>query len=350
MNILLTSSARRIDFVGFFQEALKRMGVGGNVITADPDYNAPSLQQGDISYVIPHQADSDYIEAIKKICQKHEVDCIIPLNDWEVPKLADNKKEFKDLGVSMFVPDPEVVDKVRDKGKYRELLGAFEVKAPRSYIDYEDAEKALESGEVNFPLIIKPRNGSASIGVDIAEDHEEMKLAYNNAVKQIKGTPLNDVTYKNPEDNVIIQEVVEGDKFSLDLFNDLDGRFMASFVRKQLEMRAGDVDRCITVHDQELNDIARKMGENLGHAGYINTDVYFDGKDYYVIDINPRFGGGYAFSHQAGADIPAAIIALIAGREVKGDWLEEKPDCELARHDVVVHIDEEKKRHDYSDI
>ncbi|WP_087973275.1 ATP-grasp domain-containing protein [Oceanobacillus rekensis] len=345
MNILLTSSARRIDFVGFFQSALKNAGINGKVIVADPENNAPSLQAGDESYAIPHQTDPRYIEAIFEICEKHEVNCLVPLNDWEVPKLSAHKEELKKLSVSVFTPDPNIVDKVRDKGKYRELLKTFEVMAPLSYINIEDAEKAIENNEVSFPLIVKPRNGSASIGIEYVHSVEDMKFAYQHAVQMIKETPLNDATHKKPEDNIIIQDVIEGEKFSVDMFNDLDGRFLASFIRKQLDMRGGDVDRCITVNSPELQSIAKKTGENLGHAGYMNADVYYDGTNYYVIDINPRFGGGYAFTHQAGADVPAAIIALTAGKEVNENWLKQDPDIELARHDVVVHIEEEKVKY-----
>lgn len=342
MNILMTSSARRIDFVGFFHDALRSVGISGKVITADPEHNAPSLQMGDESYVIPHQTDPRFIDGIFEICRKHKVDCLVPLNDLEVPKIAAHKEEFKEMGISVFAPDLPVVNKVRDKGKYRELLKSFDVKAPLSYLNLEDAERALEQKEVFFPLIVKPRNGSASIGIEFVYSVEDMKFAYEHAVKEIKETSLNEATYKKPDDNVIIQEVIEGDKFSVDMFNDLEGNHLASFVRKQLAMRGGDVDRTITVNEPELLAIAKRTGENLGHAGYMNADVYDDGANYYVIDINPRFGGGYSFTHKAGANIPAAIVALAAGKEVKDEWLTQNSDMELARHDVVAQIDANK--------
>ena len=79
MNILLTSTARRIDMVGFFQVALKNAGIGGKVIAADPEYNAPSLQAGDENYVIPEQTDSDYMKKIMEICKVHQVKLSCPI-------------------------------------------------------------------------------------------------------------------------------------------------------------------------------------------------------------------------------------------------------------------------------
>ncbi|MFC4402268.1 ATP-grasp domain-containing protein [Gracilibacillus xinjiangensis] len=342
MNILITSSARRIDFIGFFKDAFESLGIKGKVIVADPEYNAPSLQAGDKNYIIPHQTDPTYLDAIFNICEKESITSIVPLNDWEVPKLASAKSKFNEKGVKVFVPNESVVEKVRDKGKYRELLAPFEVKAPISYMNVEDAEKGLERGEVNYPLIIKPRNGSASMGVEFAHNIDELKHAYDFAVREIMETPLDDATSKEAHENVIIQEVIEGDKFSVDIFNDLDGKYVTSLVRKQLEMRGGDIDRCITENPDELMAIAEKIGTNLKHVGYINADVYYDGENYYVIDINPRFGGGYAFSHRAGANIPAAIIAFTMGEEVKEEWLTQQEGIELARHDTVVAINKEK--------
>ncbi|WP_338471539.1 ATP-grasp domain-containing protein [Niallia sp. XMNu-256] len=342
MNILLTSTARRIDFVGFFQDALKNAGIDGKVIATDPEHNAPSLQAGDENYVIPHQTDSNYMESILEICKKHHVNCLVPLNDWEVPSISAHKEELEKLGVSVFAPDSTIVNKVRDKAKYRELLDPLGIKTPLSYLNVEDAKKALEKQEVSFPLIVKPRNGSASIAVEIIDNLEDMEFAYEQAIRKIKESPLDGATSREPEENVIIQEVVEGDKFSVDMFNDLNGRFLTSFARKQLGMRGGDIDRCITVNSPELTEIGRQLGNSFGHAGYMNADVYFNGTDYYVIDINPRFGGGYAFTHAAGANIPAAIIALTAGKQVQEEWLRQKPDIELARHDTVVPINNQQ--------
>ncbi|SDO11212.1 ATP-grasp domain-containing protein [Alkalicoccus daliensis] len=348
MNVLITSTARRIDFVGFFQEAYRKLDINGKVIATDPEYNAPSLQQGDISYVVPAHTDPEYANVILEICKEHEVKGILPLNDLEVAQLIEHKDKFMENGISVFVPSADVNEKIRDKGKYEELLGGFGVKAPKTFSNVKDTKKAVESGELDLPVILKPRNGSASVGIEFVYYLEDLEMAYRRVVEEIKAEPLTEATDKNPEENVIIQQVVEGDKFSLDIFNDLNGHYVTSFVRKQLAMRGGDVDRCIIYDEPVLHDIARKIGENLGHVGYINTDVYYDGKDYYVIDINPRVGGGYAFSHHAGADLPSIILALLSGQDIKKEWAEEEPGLEFARHDVVTQINKNRGKRLYS--
>jgi carbamoyl-phosphate synthase large subunit len=45
-----------------------------------------------------------------------------------------------------------------------------------------------------------------------------------------------------------------------------------------------------------------------------------------VLEMNPRFGGGYPFSHVAGANLPAALIAWVSGQPINPDWLTIKSD------------------------
>jgi carbamoyl-phosphate synthase large subunit len=344
MNILLSSAARRVDFVKYFKAGFIKAGVKGRIITADPDYNAPALQHGDQGYITPHQTHPAYIDSLVEICRENNVKGFIPLNDMEIALVAAHKGRFEDIGVSVFAPDPAAVEKMRDKGSYEKVFNGFKAKTPRTYFTCEEAERAVLTGEAVFPMILKPRNGSASVGIEMASSLKELYPAYRSSVEQLKRAPIHRLAVNEPERNVIIQEFIHGEKFSMDIFNDLEGNFIVSFVRQQLAMRAGDVDRCRIVTDPVLHDICRDIGRNLGHAGYVNADAYFDGNHYYVIDINPRFAGGYSFSHEAGADIPAVIIAILSGGEIKSEWLNQKEGMEFARHDTVSVIYSENCR------
>ena len=43
--------------------------------------------------------------------------------------------------------------------------------------------------------------------------------------------------------------------------------------------------------------------------------------DAYIIDMNARFGGGYPYSHMAGVDLPAALVAWAEKRPVNPELL-----------------------------
>jgi carbamoyl-phosphate synthase large subunit len=65
----------------------------------------------------------------------------------------------------------------------------------------------------------------------------------------------------------------------------------------------------------------------------MDVDVLLDAENRpWVLDINPRFGGGYPFSHVSGSNIPAAIVAWAAGREPDPTWIENHPGVKSKKH------------------
>ena len=120
---------------------------------------------------------------------------------------------------------------------------------------------------------------------------------------------------------VLIQERIGGQEYGLDVVNDLDGRHVTTFARCKLAMRAGETDRAVTVETFELDRMGAAIGERLGHAGNLDCDVFLADGRLYVLELNPRFGGGYPFSHAAGADLPAALIAWASGKAPDPRWL-----------------------------
>ena len=58
----------------------------------------------------------------------------------------------------------------------------------------------------------------------------------------------------------------------------------------------------------------------------------------YVLDLNPRFGGGYPFSHAAGANLPAALLAWASNAAPDPTWLEARPDVRVGKCDRLVVV------------
>jgi carbamoyl-phosphate synthase large subunit len=115
--------------------------------------------------------------------------------------------------------------------------------ALETYLSLADAREALASGEASFPLVVKPRWGSASIGIEYSEDDQELELGYALAKKRLPRTSLSDFDAADPERCIVIQKRLAGQEFGLDVVNDLDGRYQCTFVRRKLAMRAGETDQ-----------------------------------------------------------------------------------------------------------
>lgn len=335
MNILLSCAGCRNYLIGFFQTALAGYG---QVFVCDSNPDAVSLQEGDRAFVMPRSNHPEYFELLLDICEQNQIDLLISLNDLELPLLAKQKERFLKIGTVPVISDPAAIDICFDKWKTFQFLKQNHIPTIKTYLSLADARQALASGELTFPLVVKPRWGTASIGIEYPQDDEDLELAYRLVQKRLTRTILADASAIDPAHSILIQERIIGREYGLDVINNLNGKYIATLVKRKLLMRAGETDRAITIIDPQLTDIGEKIGRNLQHIGNLDCDVLADANGYRVLEMNPRFGGGYPFSHVAGANLPAALIAWVSGKSPDLDWFTVTPNVmssKCAR--LVVH-------------
>ncbi len=281
---MLTCAGRRNYLVRFFQEALRGRG---QVFAADACADAPALRQADKSLILPPLNQTAYIDTLLSLCQRHSVLLLIPLNDLELPLLARHSARFREVGTIPVISSPEV----------------------------------------------------ASIGIEYSDDDEELKLDYTLAKKRLPRTLLREINGTDPERCILVQERLCGQEFGLDVVNDLEGHYVCTFVKRKLAMRAGETDRAITVKSDLLEGIGGVIGRKLGHIGVLDCDVIVTKDSCYVLDMNPRFGGGYPFSHIAGANLPAVLIAWANREQPDAHWLRVEPNIMASKCDGLVVVD-----------
>ena len=251
--------------------------------------------------------------------------------------MADNKAKFEALGVKVIVSDPPVIDIAFDKYKTALWVESLGLVAPKTYVRLADVKEALAKGEIEFPLFMKPRWGSGSIGLESIADMEELDIYYNLLMKKIKKTIL--ATASVGDEYIMSQEKLTGNEFGLDIMNDLTGKNVAVSVKQKLAMRAGETDKAVTVDLPEVREMGKKIGESLGHIGNLDVDIMqrADGA-YCVLELNPRFGGGYPFSYEAGVNMPKAIIQWVKGEEVDPAILQPEYGKMFAKNDYLMEI------------
>jgi len=333
MNVLLTCAGRRSYLVQFFKEAL---GGRGQVIACDCSASAPALLDADRPVVVPRMDAPEYFDVLLSICREHAVRLIIAVNDLELGDLARAAHRFRAVGTFPVVASPQVLATCQDKWETCCLLRSLDLPTPKTYLSMADARQALARGAIQFPLLIKPRWGTSSIGIEYVENDREMALAYEWGQIQVRRTILAQASRADPENVFIIQEWLSGQEYGLDVVNDLAGRPVCTLGRRKLAMRAGNTDRAETVADPALERLGEVLGRRLGHPGSLDCDVLATDRGYLVLDLNPRFGGGYPFSHLAGANIPAALIAWAEGKEPDPSWLRSRPGVVASKYDDLV--------------
>ncbi len=168
-----------------------------------------------------------------------------------------------------------------------------------------------------WPLIAKPRSGSAGIGV-------------------VHCASVSDL----PEGDVVVQELAPGAEHTVDVLVLRDGRCRVAVPRRRLEVRAGEVSKGVTVRHEPLQALARAIAEALpGAYGVLNVQVFADGDELRVIEVNARYGGGFPLAYEAGARLPDWTIEELLGRPstVTDDWRE---GLVMLRYDEAVFVDE----------
>lgn len=334
MNILFSCAGRRTYLLKYFKE---NMSEGDKVVATDMQLSAPALQVADVKLQVPAVYDPKYVDITLQICKEQKIDALLSLNDLELPILAENKARFEAEGVKVIVSDPSVIDIAFDKYKTAQWIESLGLKSPKTYVCLEEAKHALQTGDLHFPLFMKPRWGSGSIGLESIADMEELDIYYHLLMKKIKKTIL--ATASVGDEYILIQEKLTGKEFGLDVMNDLEGNNVAVSVKQKLAMRAGETDKAVTVDLPEVRKIGHKIGSALKHIGNLDVDVMQNEKgEYCVLELNPRFGGGFPFSYEAGVNLPKAIIEWVKGNKVDTSILQPEYGRMFSKNDYLMEI------------
>ncbi|MDE5902441.1 MAG: ATP-grasp domain-containing protein [Muribaculaceae bacterium] len=333
MNILFTCAGRRTYLLKYFREQLAGRGV---VVATDMQLSAPALSAADVKIQVPAVYAPDYIDRTLEICRKYDVKALFSLNDLELPIIAANRDRFESIGVTPIVSSPEVIETCFDKFRTAEFIKSLGLNTPRTFVSIEKAKEALADGTLVFPLVLKPRWGSGSIGIEFVNDMAELEETYASLLRKVKKSIL--ATASEGNEYILIQEKIDGQEYGMDVMNDLTGRNRGVSVKKKLAMRAGETDKAVTVDCPEIREIGRRLAEGLGHIGNLDVDVFETNGKYYVLELNPRFGGGFPFSYEAGVNMPGALLAWLSGCETDDAILIPENNKAFAKCDYLVEV------------
>jgi len=338
MNILFSCAGRRNYLLRYFKEALIARGDTGKIIATDASQYASAFVDADVAIIAPRIDSDGYVDQMIRICKENEASVLISLNDLDLPILAQNREKFLDAGIEPIVSDADVIEVAFDKWKTVLFLKNAGLPFPKTYLSLNDAIKALDSNELKFPLIVKPRWGSGSIGVETVDERNELEVVYELVKTKVARSILNAPSSADYEHCVLIQEKIVGKEYGLDVINDLKGAYVATIVKEKLAMRAGETDKARVVSLEPVQTLGEKIGRCLKHKALLDVDVLEQNGKYFVLELNPRFGGGYPFSHEAGANVPAALLCWLNGETPWSRWFQAKQGSVFTKCDRLCAV------------
>lgn len=319
MNILLTSVGRRAYMVKFFKEVV---GKEGSVHVCNSDDKTVAFSYADSAVVSPLIYDNDYIPFLLDYCKNNHIDMLLSLFDIDLLVLAKNKDEFEKVGTKIIVSDEKIIEVCNDKWKTYLFLKKNGFNVPKTYISLQRVMLALDSGELHYPIIIKPRFGCGSIGMSIAEDEMALLYYFRRNARIISKTYLKyESASVTPDEQIVYQECLEGQEYGGDIINDLSGSLRSIVVKKKIAMRAGETDIAELVDVPVISAELGRLSKLTKHIGNMDCDVFLVNGIPYILEMNARFGGGYPFSQMGGCNLPLALVEWRKGADVDNSVL-----------------------------
>jgi carbamoyl-phosphate synthase large subunit len=280
--VLLTGVGKRYDIVSAFAEH-------AFTIAADPSPLAPAQYAADKRVAPPRIDDPGYVPFLQDIVDEHDVKAVVPLTDLDIEVLAR-------ADLPAFVPDGDIAKATFDKYGTHETLTQLGLPSPPTVLPGEEPE--------SYPVMVKPRWGSGARSIHPAADQNEMEFFIDYV--------------KEP---VMVQRLMGGPEFSIDLLCDLDGRCLNAIPRTMIESRGGESIKGTVIHDEELIDLGRRTGEALGVRGPCTVQAFRDPEiGLGITDVNTRFGGAFPapmYAALPGRTYPELIVKMARGEKVE---------------------------------
>ena len=293
MNILILSCGTRNKIVQAFK---KELGDAGKVFATDCSELAPALYDADDYFIVPREDAEGYLEVILSICKENKVAAVLSLIDPELSLLAENRKRFLEIGTLPIVSGYEEVEMCFDKYRMFRFLKENGFRTVQSYRDRANFQAAVETGQATYPVFVKPVKGSASININKVSSEAELDLMLNR------------------HEGMLIQEFMDGTEYGADVYIDMiSGEVVSIFIKEKIKMRAGETDKSVSVKDDALFAMIKQMAEKAGFRGIIDIDIFQVAGQYYISEVNPRFGGGYPHAYACGINVPKMIFNNISG-------------------------------------
>ncbi|MCI5920243.1 MAG: ATP-grasp domain-containing protein [Roseburia sp.] len=296
MNILMCSVGRRGELLKDFKNS---MSENSKIIATDMSVIAPAIYMADKFYIVPKITDDIYIPTILEICKKEEIQMVTTLIDPEIMLLAEHRSEFEAIGVEVLAPYKETAEICFDKFEMFRYLQNQKIKTVLTYGDIGSFKKGLTENKIEFPVFVKPRRGSGSVGARKISDMNNLEKAFN------------------ADPTLIIQEFM-GDALDIDAdiyVDTISKKVVSLFSKRKLETKIGGASKTISFKDEKLNDFVVEALKHFQFNGPMDMDLWYRNGEYYLSEINPRFGGGYLHAYGAGVDFVKLINNNVNGIE-----------------------------------
>ncbi len=289
VNVLFLGGAKRVSFGRKLIEAGERLGLDVKIFSYELEMEVPIALIGGV--VIGRKWGApDVLEHLNQVVNAYKIDIMLPFVDGAISIAGAYLATYGNVW-------SPVVNSGKAETFFDKVLSARAFEAAGL-----DIPQTYAGGRPVFPLIAKPRRGSASKGIVVIDTVNEFRQVMKSA------------------DEYLIQTYYpDREEYTVDCYISKRGEALCISPRKRLEVVGGEVARTVTVDYPEIIDASRKAISGLGLRGAVTLQYLLDLHTGHLMlmEINPRLGGGVVCSIHAGADIPGMILEEFLGLPLK---------------------------------
>jgi carbamoyl-phosphate synthase large subunit len=251
-------------------KALRLMrGLDVRIVAADMSPWAAGLYAGDVLRLVPRASAPDYVDAIIRVCREEKVDYYLPGTDVELLTCAENAPRIEqECGAHVVIAPRRVVEIADDKLATARFLEEHGFSFPRTYLRND-----WRAGALPFPLIVKPRVGCRSIGLEVVKGEAELERALART------------------DEIVLQEHLGSDDTEYTCTVVVCKGEPSRVAILQRWLRAGDTYRVVPVENERISSYVLDVASALGVVGSCNFQLRLDGGTPKIFEINARFSG-----------------------------------------------------------
>ena len=260
------------------------------------------------------------IEAIIAVAKNKGVDAIHPGYGF-LSENVDFVRACEEAGIVFIGPRPDVMERLGDKVKAKELARSVEVPLiPDSQTALEQLSDAIaEANRIGYPLMLKAAAGGGGRGMRVVRSEEEMNRAFQEARGEARKA--------FGDDTVFLEKFIANPKhIEVQLLGDNAGNLVHLFERdcsvqrrfqKVVEVAPSTLPQA---SKDKLYEYALKIGREVGYnnAGTVEFLVDDGGKgEIYFIEVNPRIQVEHTVTEEiTGIDIVRTQILIAAGAKL----------------------------------
>jgi carbamoyl-phosphate synthase large subunit len=319
LSILFTCIGRRVSLLNSFRRAGRQLKIDLSLLGTDATELSSALQLCDKGFPVRPITHANYIKQLLSIVRTNNVKLLIPTIDTDLLVLAQNKPKFAELGCSVLVSEPSVVEICQDKRKTHKFLVTNGFDAPETI----SPRTALTRKKISWPCLLKPWDGAAGKNVIVVNNRKELAF----------------FAHRIP--NAICQELVKGTEYTCDVYVDFGMKVRCVVPRKRIETRAGEVSKGQVVKNDEIMTLAAELVRILkAGPGVITVQCFLQQNgNIKFSEINPRFGGGAPLAIKAGANFPKWILQELVGGKPRIKFDGFKDGLTMLRYDAEVWVE-----------